>query len=76
MDLKTLNKICFMICIMCIVIGVLLGLVLIWATQDSEIVWKGLGTVAVVFFGSALTLAVSNTFTKKSGSKFSDDNDI
>jgi hypothetical protein len=75
MNLKALNKICFTICIVCIVVGVVLGLALIWATQDSEIMWKGLGTVAVLFFGSALTLAVSNTFTRKSGSKPSDGHD-
>jgi hypothetical protein len=75
MDIKALNKICFTICIVCIVIGVLLGLSLIWGTHDSKVQWKGLGTAGVLFFGSALTLAVSNTFTRKSGSKASDDND-
>jgi len=73
--MKALNKICFTICIVCIVIGVLLALSLIWGTHDSEITWKGLGTVGILFCGSALTLAVSNAFARKSGSKSSDDND-
>lgn len=63
-----------MICIVCIVIGVVLGLALIWGTQDSELKWKGLGTVTILFFGSALTLVVSQTFARKSGSQSSDDN--
>lgn len=75
MDLKILNKICFTICIVCIVAGVVLGLALIWGTHDSEVMWKGLGTVAVLFMGSALTLAVSSTFGKSSRSKSSDDKD-
>jgi hypothetical protein len=75
MDIKKLNKICFTICIVCIITGIVLGLALIWGSHDSEVLWKGLGTVLVLFFGSALTLSVSNAFSKKSGSKSSDDND-
>jgi len=69
MNLKTLNKICFTICIVCIVVGIVLGLALIWGSHDSEVMWKGLGTVSVLFAGSVLTLAVSKAFTQKSGSK-------
>lgn len=73
--MKVLNKICFTICVVCIVIGVVLGLSMIWGSHDSEVMWKGLGTVGVLFMGSALTLAVSNTFGKSSRSKPSDDSD-
>ena len=68
MGLKVLNKICFTICIVCIVIGIVLGLALIWGSPDSEVMWKGLGTVLVLFFGSASTLAVSAIFIRKSDS--------
>ena len=64
--MKVLNKICFTICI---VIGVVLGLSLIWGSHDNEVTWKGLGTVAVLFMGSALTLAVSSTFGKSARSR-------
>jgi hypothetical protein len=75
MDLKILNKICFTICIVCIIVGVVLGLALIWGSHDSEMMWKGLGTVAVLFMGSALTLAVSNTFGRDSHPKHPNDKD-
>jgi hypothetical protein len=64
-DLRALNKVCFTICIVCIVIGVVLGLALIWVSQSSEFVWKGFATVGVVFLGAALTLSVSKTFEGK-----------
>ena len=73
MILKILNKICFTICIVCIVAGIMLGLALIWGSQDSEIKWKCLNTVFVIFAGSALTFAMSKAFTQKSGSKSHDD---
>lgn len=62
MDLRALNKICFTICIVCIVIGVVLGLSIIWVTHTSEFAWKGFATVSVVFLGAALTLGVSTRF--------------
>ena len=65
MDLRALNKICFTICIICIVIGIVLGLALIWVSQSSEFVWKCFATVSVVFLGAALTLSVSKTFEGK-----------
>lgn len=65
MDLRALNKICFTICIVCIAIGVVFGLALIWVTHSSEIAWKGFATVSVVFLGAALTLSVSKTFEGK-----------
>jgi hypothetical protein len=75
MIIKILNKICFTICIVCIIAGIVLGLGIIWGSHDDEIMWKGLGTVLVLFVGSALTLAVSNTFSRSSRSKSSDEND-
>jgi len=75
MDLKILNKICFTVCVVCIVVGIVLGLSLIWGSHDSAVMWKGLGTVGVLFMGSSLTLAVSNTFGRSSRSKSSDDKD-
>jgi hypothetical protein len=52
---------------------IVLGLSLIWGAHDDEVMWKGLGTVAVLFTGSTLTLAVTRAFSQKSRSDSSDD---
>jgi hypothetical protein len=67
MDLTALNKICFMICIVCIVIGLVLALAIIWAADSNQILWKGFASVSVVFAAAALTLAVSKTFEGRLG---------
>ena len=69
MGLRALNRVCFTICVVCIVLGVVMGLGLIWVSKDSEFVWKGLATVGVVFAGSAATLSVSKTFEGKFGNR-------
>jgi len=72
MKSKTLNKICFTICILCIVAGIVLGLALIWGSHDNAVMWKGLGTVSVLFVGSILTLVVNTAFSYKDRSNSSD----
>lgn len=60
MDLQHLNKICFTICIVCIVLGTVLSLAMIWGDiRDNDFVWKSWLTIAVLFLASALTLSVS-----------------
>lgn len=62
MDLRRLNKICFTICIVCIVLGTVLSLAMIWGEiTDNEFVWKSWLTISVLFLASALTLSVSKT---------------
>lgn len=63
MDIRVLNKICFTICIVCIVLGTVLGLAMIWGNiRDNEFVWKSWLTIGLLFLASALTLSVSRTF--------------
>ena len=63
MDLRALNKICFTICIVCIVLGAVLSLAMIWGEiEDNGFVWKSWLTIGVFFLASALTLSVSRTF--------------
>lgn len=63
MNLRVLDKICFTICVVCIVAGTVLSLVMIWGEiADNEFVWKCWLTIALLFLASALTLAVSKTF--------------
>ncbi len=60
MALKTLNKICFTICIVCIVAGTAISLGMIWGDMaDDEGIWKIWGTILVLFLSSAMTMLVS-----------------
>lgn len=60
MGLKKLNKICFTICIVCIVAGTVLSLAMIWGDlAEEESVWKAWLTILVLFLSSILTMFVS-----------------
>ena len=62
MNLQTLSKVCFTICIVCIVLGTVLSLAMIWGeVKDNALVWKSWLTMAVFFIASALTLSLSQT---------------
>jgi hypothetical protein len=62
MNLQHLNKVCFTICIVCIVLGTVLSLAMIWGEiKDNTFVWKSWLTIGVLFLASALTLSVSKT---------------
>ena len=66
MNLRKLNKICFTICIICIVAGAVLSLAMIWLElQDEKFVWKSWLTIGVFFLASALTLSISKTLDWK-----------
>jgi len=58
-SLQILNRICFTICIVCIVTGTVLSLSMIWYTHESEFLAKAWGSMGVLFFASAATLVVS-----------------
>lgn len=63
MNLQVLNRICFTICIVCIILGTALGLAMIWGNfHGNEFVWKSWLTLAVLFLAAALTLSVSRTY--------------
>ncbi len=66
MNSQQLNKACFAVCIVCIVIGVMLGLVMIWTPGINEVLWRCMATVGVVFLGASATLSVSRTFGGRS----------
>ena len=67
MDLQVLNKVCFAICIVCIVVGTVLSISMIWVTYESEFLSKFWLTNGVLFLASALTLVVSKTFGRAQG---------
>lgn len=69
MFLQRLNKICFTICIVSIVLGTVLSLAMIWGEiRSEEFVWKSWLTLIVLFLSSALTLSVSRTLMGRSAS--------
>lgn len=69
MNLKSLNIICYTICIVCIIAGVTFALILIWGSLDNEFAWKGFCSIGVIFLGSALTLAVNTALDRTPTSK-------
>jgi len=67
MNLQHLSKVCFTICIVCIVLGTVLSLAMIWGEiRANEFVWKSWLTIGVFFLASALTLSVSKTLGGRS----------
>ncbi len=73
MNLQKLNRICFTICLVCIVLGMVLSLAMIWGeVKDNAMVWKSWLTIGVFFLASTLTLSVSKTLGERQKDK--DDN--
>ena len=73
MDLQKLNKICFTVCIVCIVLGIVLALAMIWGEiKNNPLAWKCWLTIAVFFLGSALTMSVTRALGGGSDKKDTD----
>lgn len=63
MNMEILNKICYTICIVCIVMGTLLALLMIWADlYRSEFIWRAWLTILIFFLASGMTLSVNKAF--------------
>ena len=62
---QILNRVCFTICMICIVAGVALSFGMIWGTDDNEFLTKAWLSIGVLFFGSAATLVVSKVLGGK-----------
>lgn len=57
--LQFLTKLCLVICIVCIVLGLTLSLAMIWGNVgDSVLMWKLGMSIIACFTASALTLSV------------------
>ncbi|QDV73004.1 hypothetical protein K2D_11740 [Planctomycetes bacterium K2D] len=68
MSLRQLEKICFTICLVCIVSGTVLSLAMIWLeVTEEEVIRKSWLTILVLFLASALTLSVSKTLGRHHG---------
>lgn len=56
----TIRTICFTVCILCIVVGMLLGIGVIWDwIDDSSLIRKSFMTLGLLFLASLLTLSVA-----------------
>jgi hypothetical protein len=64
---QVLNRVCFTICILCIVAGTAFSLSMIWTPYENAVLLKTWGTVAVLFFASVATLIVSRVVGGKAG---------
>ena len=60
--MKNLNKICFITCVVCIMIGTLLSLSVIWLEVHDELVVKSWLTIIVFFLASITTMGVNQVF--------------
>ena len=63
MGRSILDRSCFVVCVLCIFAGVVLGLAMIWLPTLSDILWKGLATVGVVFLGASSVLSLSRAYS-------------
>src|SRR5947207_15577968 len=59
---QQVNRVCFTICIGCIVLGAVLLFALIWMPHPSETVTKGFLSILVLFLASLLTAGVMRFF--------------
>lgn len=58
--MPTINLICFVICVVCIVAGTTISILSIWnVVPKGYIVWKSLLTIGVIFLASLLTITVN-----------------
>jgi hypothetical protein len=62
---QVLNRVCFTICIICIVAGAALSLTMIWHKFESDFLMKSWSSMGVLFFASAATLVVSRVVGAK-----------
>ena len=70
MNLKQLNLICYTICIVCVVAGIVFALTLIWGDLENKLAWKGFLTIGVFFLASALTLSVNKMIERPHDREF------
>lgn len=60
MNLKKLRSVCFTICIVSVIAGLILALGMIWGgVKDSQLAWKALMSLGLFFLSASLTLSVA-----------------
>ena len=56
---SVLDKICYVLSLICLVVGVVIGILMIWRTDFSDVGFKLIGTVGLLFVLSVGTLFVN-----------------
>jgi len=77
--LRSINVICFSVCILCIVTGVALSIIFIWGDVNSWIAGKTLLSIGILFLGSTMALFVNRIVGKKiviGNSRYALDDDV
>lgn len=58
--LSLVNRVCYAVCLIAIVVGASLSIVAIWSDFDDDLMWKGISTALVLFASGILTIVVNN----------------
>ena len=63
-NMQKVNRICLAICIVTIISASLIALLAVWGVigEDTRLMWRALGTCAILFFASAVTMTVLNAY--------------
>lgn len=63
---EIINKFCFAICILCIVGATTVSIFGIWGVvANTDLIWKSLATIGVVFLSGVLTVSVNKMFADR-----------
>ena len=65
--MNALTRVCFTVCIVCIVAAVVVSLFLIWGQVESDSVWRCLVSIGVFFLASLLTVGVASIVEPRLG---------
>ena len=58
--LSFVNRMCYVLCVLAIVVGATLSIGAIWSDFDDDLMWKGISTALVLFTAGVLTIGVNN----------------
>ncbi len=68
MNVRSVRYICYTVAILCVVVGTILGLAVIWdVVKNSEFTGKVFMTLGLFFFAALLTLSVSRYLGDRDG---------
>lgn len=59
-----LNRICYYVCMVSVVVFLVLSLIVIWERHHVEYVWRTFGTACAFLVASAVTLGANCAFMK------------
>ena len=62
MNRRVVNLVCYIVCMLCLFVGTLLGITLIWVGFDNATAWRGLATTGAVFVACLLVVGLNAAF--------------